>query len=37
MKVESFSIGSKHYINEDRLVVRDMGLLGIIAVLADGM
>lgn len=37
MKIESFSIGSKHYINEDRLVVRDMGLLGIIAVLADGM
>ena len=37
MKVESFSIGSKHFINEDRLVIRDMGSRGIIAVLADGM
>lgn len=37
MKVESFSIGSKHYNNEDRLVVQDMGEYGIVAVLADGM
>lgn len=37
MIVESFSIGSKHYINEDRLVIRDMGSRGIIALLADGM
>lgn len=37
MKVESFSIGSKHYNNEDRLVVQDMGKFGIAAVLADGM
>lgn len=37
MKVESFSIGSKHYDNEDRLVVQNMGVFGISAVLADGM
>ncbi len=36
MKVESFSIGSKHYINEDRLVVRDLGLLGIICIMRLG-
>ena len=37
MKVESFSIGSKHYDNEDRLIVQNMGVFGISAVLADGM
>lgn len=37
MKVESFSIGSKHYDNEDRLIVKNMGVFGISAVLADGM
>ena len=37
MKVESFSIGSKHYDNEDRLTVQNMGVFGISAVLADGM
>lgn len=37
MKVESFSIGSKHYNNEDRLIVQNMGVFGISAVLADGM
>lgn len=37
MKVESFSIGSKHYENEDRLIVQNMGVFGISAVLADGM
>jgi len=37
MKIETFSIGSKHYDNEDRLVVRNMGIFGVVAVLADGM
>ena len=37
MKVETFSIGSRHYDNEDRLVVQNMGVFGISAVLADGM
>lgn len=37
MKVESFSIGSKHYDNEDRLILQNMGVFGIAAVLADGM
>lgn len=37
MKVESFSIGSKHYANEDRLIVQNMGIFGITAVLADGI
>jgi PPM family protein phosphatase len=37
MKIESFSVGSKHYDNEDRLAVRNMGIFGVSAVLADGM
>jgi len=37
MKVETFSIGSRYYDNEDRLVVQNMGVFGISAVLADGM
>lgn len=37
MKVETFSIGSRDYDNEDRLVVQNMGVFGISAVLADGM
>lgn len=37
MNVESFSIGSKYYSNEDRLVVQDMGAFGVVAVLSDGM
>ncbi len=37
MKVESFSIGSKYYSNEDRLLVKDLGSLGAVAVMADGM
>ena len=37
MKVETFSIGSRHYDNEDRLVVQELSESGIVAVLADGM
>ena len=37
MKVETFSVGSKHYDNEDKHAVRDMGIFGVAAVLADGM
>lgn len=37
MKVEIFSIGSRHYDNEDRLVVQELSESGIVAVLADGM
>lgn len=37
MKVESFSIGSSHYDNEDRLVIQEMGESDIVVILADGM
>ena len=37
MKVESFSIGSKYYSNDDRLLVKDLGSAGTVAVMADGM
>ena len=37
MKVKSFSIGSKDYPNEDRLIVQELGTNGIAIVLADGM
>ena len=37
MKFDTISVGSKHFINEDRCVVKDMGTLGVAAVLADGM
>ena len=37
MKAESFSISSRIYPNEDRLIVRKIGDSCITAVLADGM
>ena len=37
MKIDTISVGSKNFINEDRFVVKDMGPLGVAAVLADGM
>ena len=37
MKAETFSIGSRHYDNEDRLAVQELSESGIVAVLADGM
>lgn len=37
MKIDTISIGSKHFINEDRYVVKNLGALGVTAVLADGM
>ena len=37
MKLETFSIGSKHFANEDRFVVQNMGIFGVTVVLADGM
>lgn len=37
MKVETFSIDSRHYDNEDRLVVQELSESGVVAVLADGM
>ena len=37
MNVESFSIGSVYYKNEDRIVVQEIEKYGITAVLADGM
>ena len=37
MIIEHFSIGSKNYPNEDRLIVRNIGSYGIAAILADGM
>ena len=37
MNVESFSIGSGYYKNEDRIVVQEIEKYGITAVLADGM
>ncbi len=37
MKIETFSVSSKQYDNEDRIAVRNMGILGVAAVLADGM
>ena len=37
MTIDTISIGSKHFINEDRYVVKKMGALGVTAVLADGM
>lgn len=35
--MKSFSIGSKNYPNEDRMVIQNMGIYGIAFVLADGM
>ena len=37
MNVESFSIGSVYYKNEDRIVVQEIEKYGITAVLTDGM
>lgn len=37
MRVETFSIGSRYYPNEDSLCTRSLGVHGIAAVLADGM
>lgn len=37
MTIDTISIGSKHFINEDRYVVKNLGALGVTAVLADGM
>lgn len=37
MKIDTISVGCKNFINEDRFVVKDMGPLGVAAVLADGM
>lgn len=37
MKAETFSIGSRHYDNEDRLAIQELSESGIVAVLADGM
>ena len=37
MKIDTISVGSKNFINEDKFVVKDMGPLGVAAVLADGM
>jgi len=37
VNVKSFSIGSKNYPNEDRLIVQELGTNGIVVVLADGM
>lgn len=37
MKIESFSTGSKYYSNEDRLLVKELGSIGTVAVMADGM
>ena len=37
MNIDSITVGSKHFINEDRYVVKDIGALGVTAVLADGM
>ena len=37
MTIDTISIGSKHFINEDRYVVKNLEALGVTAVLADGM
>ena len=37
MKAETFSIGNRHYDNEDRHVIQELSESGIVAVLADGM
>ena len=37
MTIDTISIGSKHFINEDRYVVKNLESLGVTAVLADGM
>ena len=37
MTIDTISIGNKHFINEDRYVVKNLEALGVTAVLADGM
>lgn len=37
MTIDTISIGSKYFINEDRYVVKNLEALGVTAVLADGM
>lgn len=37
MRIDSLSIGGSGYVNEDRLVVHELPMSGVVAVLADGM